>query len=183
MAGGFIAGVLDVTTTELADGLVGGIFPAGADRLTVAGRHAVPQVVSLGALDMVNFGPRDTVPDRFADRCFYEHNANITLMRTTPAECAELGGQISERLSAARGPVALFIPLRGISAIATAGGVFDDPEADAALFAAAKANLSGQVILRELDMDINDPRFAEAMAETLLTMINERAVGAHGDLR
>jgi uncharacterized protein (UPF0261 family) len=181
VAGGFIAGVLDVTTTELADALVGGIFPAGADRLTVAGRHGVPQVVSLGALDMVNFGPRDTVPDRFAGRTFYEHNATITLIRTTPAECAELGRQIGERLSAAKGPVALFIPRRGISAIATSGGVFHDPQADAALFGAVKASLSNRVTLRDLDMDINDPRFGEAMAEALMEMMNERAAGEHGD--
>lgn len=178
VVGGFLAGVLDITTTELADALVGGVFPAVQGRLTVAGRHRVPQVVSLGALDMVNFGPRDTVPDRFGDRTFYEHNASITLMRTTPTECAELGRQIGERLSAAEGPVALFIPRRGISAIATEGGVFYDPQADAALFEAVRANLSPAVTLVEMDVDINHPAFAEAMAAELIDMI---AAGRPGE--
>ena len=119
---GLVAGVLDVTTTELADDLVGGVLSAGPHRLEAAGRSGVPQVVSLGALDMVNFGPRDTVPEKFADRNLYLHNPSITLMRTTPEECAELGRRLGAKLSAATGPVALFIPLRGVSAISGEGG-------------------------------------------------------------
>src|SRR6185437_5684344 len=101
---GLIAGVLDLTTTELADELVGGILTAGRDRLTAAGLRGVPQVISLGALDMVNFGPPETVPDRFRSRRFYQHNPNVTLMRTTPEENDELGKEIAHKASAARGP-------------------------------------------------------------------------------
>lgn len=164
---GFIAGVLDLTTTELADELVGGVLSAGPDRLEVAGRLGVPQVVSVGALDMVNFGPRDSVPDRFADRLLYVHNPTVTLMRTTPAECAELGRLLAGKLSGATGPVALFLPLRGVSAISTAGGPFHDPAADEALFGAIRAQLGPAVELHELDVEINDPAFATAMVDRL----------------
>jgi uncharacterized protein (UPF0261 family) len=117
---GYLTGVIDVTTTELADELVGGVLSAGPDRLEAAGVLGLPQVVSLGALDMVNFGPRETVPERFADRHFYIHNPTVTLMRTTPEENAKLGAIIARKLNSASGPVALFIPLRGVSAIARA---------------------------------------------------------------
>ncbi|HKG25133.1 MAG TPA: Tm-1-like ATP-binding domain-containing protein [Thermomicrobiales bacterium] len=166
-AGGFLAGVLDVTTTELADELVGGILSAGPDRLEIAGARGLPQVVSLDALDMVNFGPMATVPERFRGRSLYAHNAAVTLMRTTPEECAELGQIIARKLNAATGPVALFVPLRGVSAIATAGKVFHDPIADRALIDNLTAGLGPNVELHELDMEINDPRFARAMAERM----------------
>ncbi len=164
---GFITGVLDVTTTELADELVGGVFPATPGRLEAAGALGLPQVVSLGALDMVNFGPRETVPAKFEDRQLYKHNPTITLMRTTPEENAELGRRLARKLNAARGPVVLFIPLGGVSLIDTAGQVFHDPAADDALFQALRQHLESQVSVRELDTDINDPAFAIAMAETL----------------
>jgi uncharacterized protein (UPF0261 family) len=167
-AQGLLAGVLDVTTTELADELVGGVFSAGPERLTAAGAAGVPQVVSVGALDMVNFGPADTVPDRFADRDLLVHNASVTLMRTTPDECAELGRRLATRLSGSRGPTVLFLPLRGVSAVSVDGGPFHDPAADAALFDAVRTHLDpGRVELVELDMDVNDPRFARAMATAL----------------
>ncbi len=172
--GGFLAGVLDITTTELADDLVGGVMSAGPGRLEIAGARGLPQVVSLGALDMVNFGPRDTVPPRFRGRTLYVHNPTVTLMRTTPEECAELGRRIARKLNAATGPTALFIPLRGVSAIATAGQVFHDPAADRALFGALRDTIAGNVEVHELDLDINDPRFAAAMAERLAAMIAER---------
>jgi uncharacterized protein (UPF0261 family) len=165
--GGFLVGVLDITTTELCDELVGGVFPAGPERLEVAGRKGLPQVVSLGALDMVNFGARDTVPPEFAQRNLYMHNPSVTLMRTTPQECAELGRLIAAKLSTARGPVALFIPLRGVSAIAVEGGPFYDPEADRALFAALREHLGGAVELHECENTVNDPEFAIAMAAKL----------------
>jgi uncharacterized protein (UPF0261 family) len=165
--GGFLAGVLDITTTELADELVGGVLSAGPDRLEAAGKHALPQVVSLGALDMVNFGPMDTVPDKFRQRRLYKHNPTVTLMRTTPEECAELGRILARKLNAAKGPVALFIPLRGISMIATEGGAFYDADADQALISALKAELQSHVEVHELAMDINDPRFAQVMASHL----------------
>ncbi len=164
---GYITASLDITTTELADDLVGGVFSAGPDRLDVAGRLGIPQVVSLGALDMVNFGPFDTVPAPFKERLLYKHNPTITLMRTTPEECAELGRRIATKLNAAQGPVTLFIPLRGISLIATDGQVFHDPDADAALFEAIRRTIDPRVEVRELDMDINNPAFALAMADRL----------------
>jgi uncharacterized protein (UPF0261 family) len=170
-AGGYLAGVLDITTTELADELVGGILSAGPTRLEAAGSLGIPQVVSLGALDMVNFGPKDTVPGKFRDRTLYVHNSTITLMRTTPEECAELGRQIGEKLNAAKGPVALFIPRGGISAIAVRGGVFDDPVADAALIDSLLATVGDAVEVHDLPHDINDPRFAEAMASRLAALV------------
>src|SRR5205823_2745542 len=129
---GFLAGVLDITTTELADDLVGGVLSAGPDRLEAAGELGLPQVVSLGALDMVNFGPRETVPPQFETRNLYVHNPTVTLMRTTPDECRELGRRIGRKLSQAKGPTALFVPLKGVSAIAVEGQPFHDAEADAA---------------------------------------------------
>jgi uncharacterized protein (UPF0261 family) len=162
---GYLTGVLDVTTTELADELVGGILSAGPERLEAAGQMGIPQVVSLGALDMVNFGPVETVPARFADRLLYQHNPAVTLMRTTPDECAALGRQVAGKLNGATGPVTLFIPLRGVSAISTAGQVFHDPAADAALFSAIRTHIADRVEVREMDADINDPGFATAMAD------------------
>ena len=173
--GGFIAGVLDITTTELADELVGGVLSAGPDRLEAAGNLGIPQVVSLGALDMVNFGPIDTVPEKFRQRRLYKHNPTVTLMRTTPEECAELGRIIARKLNAAKGSVALFIPLRGVSMIATQGGAFYDPDADRALIDNLKAGLQSNVEVHELDMDINDPRFAQAMASRLDEYIRAQA--------
>jgi uncharacterized protein (UPF0261 family) len=164
---GFVDGMLDLTTTELADELVGGALPAHPRRLEVAGAAGVPQVVSLGALDMVNFGPMNTVPDQFKDRNLYVHNANITLMRTTPAECAQLGRRLADKLNSATGPTALFVPLRGISAIAVEGQPFHDPEADEALFGAVRDGIGSNVELIELDTHINDPEFARAAADKL----------------
>jgi uncharacterized protein (UPF0261 family) len=165
---GWVDGVLDVTTTELADDLVGGVFSAGPERLTGAAAMGVPQVVSVGALDMVNFGPADTVPAQFASRRFHRHNAAVTLMRTTPEECAELGRRLALRVSASTGPAAVFLPLGGISMIATPGGPFFDPEADRALFDAIRSTLDrDRVRLVELDAHINDPAFASAMVDTL----------------
>jgi uncharacterized protein (UPF0261 family) len=173
--GGFLAGVLDTTTTELADELVGGVFPAGPGRLQAAGAAGVPQVVSLGALDMVNFGPRDTVPPQFEGRNLYVHNPTVTLMRTTPEECAELGRTIGRRLSGAQGPTVLFVPLKGVSMIAVEGQPFYDADADAALFAALRETLADSVEVHELDTDLNDPQFAVAMADRLHALIQDAA--------
>ncbi len=175
--GGFLVAVLDITTTELADELVGGVLSAGPHRLEAAGELGLPQVVSLGALDMVNFGPKDTVPDRFAGRNLYEHNPTVTLMRTTPDECRELGRTIGRKLSAARGPVALFVPLRGVSMIAVEGGPFHDAAADEALREGLHATLSDAVEVHELDLDINDPAFAQAMADRLHELVQPRGEG------
>ncbi len=171
---GLISGVLDITTTELADELVGGVLTAGKDRLTAAGLHGVPQVISVGALDMVNFGPPDTVPEKFKARRFYQHNPNVTLMRTTPEENDQLGKEIAEKASAAKGPTVILIPKRGVSAIDREGQPFWWPEADAALFASIKQWLAPSVELIELDMHINDPAFAETTARTLLRMMKKK---------
>ena len=181
--GGFLAGVLDLTTTELADELVGGVLSAGPDRLEAAGELGLPQVVSLGALDMVNFGPRETVPPQFEDRNIYVHNPTVTLMRTTPEECAELGRRIARKLSAATGPTALFVPLKGVSMIATEGGPFHDPAADEALFSALREGLAENVELHELDLDVNDPAFADAMANRLHELISVTRAEALARLR
>ena len=164
---GFITASLDVTTTELADELVGGVLSAGPERLEAAGELGIPQVVSLGALDMVNFGPFETVPPQFRDRVLYKHNPTVTLMRTTPEECSELGRVIAEKLNQAQGPLTLFVPLKGVSLIATEGQVFHDPAADQALFGALRDHLDPDVDLQELDLDVNDPEFAWAMADRL----------------
>ena len=169
-----LTGVLDVTTTELADELVGGVLSAGPDRLESAGVAGIPQVVSPGALDMVNFGPIETVPERFRRRRLYVHNPSVTLMRTTREECAELGRILARKLNAARGPVALFVPLRGFSALATEGQPFHDPEADDALVGALREHLEPTVELRELDSDVNDARFADAIAERLHELAHAR---------
>ena len=172
VASGLLAGVCDLTTTELCDDLVGGVLTAGPDRLEKAGALGVPQVVSLGALDMVNFGPMDTVPPQFAGRNLYVHNPTVTLMRTTPEETAELGRRIARKLAAAKGPTELFIPLRGVSLIDVDGAPFRDAEADAALFAALRDGLAGSdVVIHEIDQAINDAGFGKAMAEALHNQI------------
>lgn len=165
---GLLAGVLDLTTTELADDLVGGVLSAGPERLTAAGRLGVPQVVAPGALDMVNFGPRETVPERFEGRDLYVHNPTVTLMRTTRDEMAELGRRIAGKLRDATGPTVLFLPLGGVSALDAPGMPFHDPEADEACFAA----MEGAVETERLDMNINDPAFGRAMADRLHEMIS-----------
>ena len=176
---GLLAGVCDVTTTELCDDLVGGVLSAGPDRLEMAGRLGVPQVVSVGALDMVNFGPMDTVPPQFTGRNLFVHNPTVTLMRTTTEEIAELGRRIARKLAAATGPTELFIPLRGVSAIDVDGAPFRDAEADAALFAELRAGLAGsRVTIEERDVDINEPTFAVAMADALHALITERRLVA-----
>ena len=130
--------------------------------------------MSLGALDMVNFGPEDTVPERFQGRNLYVHNPTVTLMRTTPEECAELGRTVARKLNAAAGPVTVFVPLRGVSAIAVEGQPFHDPEADDALIGALRESLDPSVDLRELELDVNDPAFAEAMADRLHELVQSR---------
>jgi uncharacterized protein (UPF0261 family) len=173
IASGLVSAVLDITTTELADELVGGVLTAGPDRLEAAGRAGIPQVVSLGALDMVNFGAPPSVPDTFRGRTLHAHNPAVTLMRTTPEECAELGRIIARKLSAATGPVALFIPLRGISALSVNGGPFYDPAADRALFDAVRSHPGRAFELVEIDTDINDPVFAAAMAAKLAEYLED----------
>jgi uncharacterized protein (UPF0261 family) len=167
---GLIAGVLDITTTELADEQVGGFLSAGPDRLLAAGKAGIPQVVSTGALDMVNFYAPESVPAKFKDRTFYKHNANVTLMRTTPEECAAIGAEVVRKLSAAKGPVSVLLPGRGVSAIDKAGQPFDDPRARRALHDAIRSGLRG-VDVMELDLHINDEEFADAAATRLIALM------------
>ncbi|SDH05138.1 Tm-1-like ATP-binding domain-containing protein [Nonomuraea jiangxiensis] len=176
VASGYFAGVLDLTTTELADELVGGVLSAGPERLTAAGAAGVPQVVSLGAVDMVNFGPMETVPDRFRDRTLLVHNPTVTLMRTTPAETAEIGRIIGAKLVAATGPTSLFVPRGGVSAVDVEGGPFWDPAADAACFEAVRDAVAGSdVEVVESELDINATQFAVAAADRLHELIQRAA--------
>jgi uncharacterized protein (UPF0261 family) len=170
---GFISGVADITTTEWCDELVGGVLSAGPTRLDAAAKNGVPQVVSLGALDMVNFGSLESVPEQFKDRNLYVHNPQVTLMRTTAAECAELGKIIAGKLNQSTGPTTLFVPLNGVSMIDAEGQPFHSPEADAALFQALRDNLdTNKVKLIELENNINDPEFADTVAKHLLAMLS-----------
>ena len=169
---GLIAGVLDVTTTELADELAGGILTAGPERLTAAGEKGIPQVISVGALDMVNFGPPETTPECYKERRFYRHNPTVTLMRTSPEEMAKLGVELARKASAAAGPTTVMLPLKGVSAIDAEGKTFWWPEADAALFDAIRKSLTPRVELIELDHHINDAAFAEACANKLLALLH-----------
>jgi uncharacterized protein (UPF0261 family) len=170
---GLIKGVLDITTTELADELVGGILSAGNERLTAAGIMSIPQVISVGALDMVNFGPMDTVPEKFRSRRLYAHNSNVTLMRTTPEENDLLGKEIALKANAAKGPTAIIFPLRGISALDALGQPFWWPQANQALRESLKLWLSPDVEYIEMDMHINDPAFGEACAQKLINYLND----------
>ena len=157
--------MIDATTTEIADELVGGVLTAGPDRLGAVARTGLPYVGAPGALDMVNFWAPDTIPDRFPGRHFHRHNPNVTLMRTTPEECRAIAAFIAARLNAASGPVRFLIPERGVSALDAAGGAFHDPAANAALFDTLEAEIHAtpdrQVI--RLPLHINDPEFADAL--------------------
>lgn len=165
---GLISGSFDVTTTEWADELVGGILGAGPTRLDAAATTGTPAVIAPGCLDMVNFGARDTVPGKFASRTFYQHNPQVTLMRTTPEECTELGRILAEKANASTGPCTVLLPLRAISIISAEGGSFHDPAADKALFDSIRTHLRQDIPLVELDCTINDPAFAAAAASALL---------------
>lgn len=168
---GEIDAVLDFTTTELADELVGGVLSAGPDRLEAAGERGIPQVISVGALDMVNFGPKADVPERFWDRTLHEHNPTVTLMRTTPEENAELGQILAEKANQADGPVAIGLPLGGVSLIDEPGEDFYDPGADEALFEAIREH--AKVELFEIDATINSDEFALAAARKLLEFVEQ----------
>ncbi len=171
IAEGMFAGVLDITTTELADELCGGFLTAGPDRLTAAGRRGIPQVVSVGATDMANFYAFESVPLKFRDRKLHRHNANVTLMRTTPEENAAIGEEIGRKVAAARGPATILLPKRGVSALDAPGQAFDDPTARRALFDAIRSS-AGSVPVIELDYHINDAAFAERAANTLLELLH-----------
>ena len=161
---GLITAALDITTTEVADHLFGGVLACTEDRFGAVIRRRIPWVGSVGAVDMVNFGPRETVPEKYADRHFYIHNPQVTLMRTTPEENAAIGRWIAARINRMEGPVRFLLPLRGVSAIDAPGKPFHDPEADQALFASIRAAWvpAPNRSLVAVDAHINDPGFAEA---------------------
>lgn len=166
---GYFDAVLDITTTEWSDEVVGGILSAGPSRLEGAARHGVPQVVSLGATDMVNFGAPDTVPEGFSDRLLYRHNAENTLMRVTSNEARQIGEAIGRKLRLATGPCTLLIPLRGTSALDADGEPFNFPEARRQLFDAVTSSLAdSSVTVIEIDQHINDEAFANTAARLLL---------------
>lgn len=169
-----LAGFLDVTATEVADHVVGGVMLCSADRYGVVARKGLPWVGSVGAVDMVNFAGRETVPARFADRKLLVHNPQITLMRTTPDENVQIAHFMTERLNRCDGPVALFLPLGGVSAVDAPGMPFHDPAADEALFATIRDTFRSDANRRliELPMHINDPAFATAMTAEFLRMLS-----------
>jgi uncharacterized protein (UPF0261 family) len=172
---GLIQGVLDITTTEVADEVVGGVFPAGPERFRRILNAEVPYVLSLGAMDMVNFGPRDTVPERFRNRRLHVHNAQVTLMRTTPEENIAFARWMAERLNRSTAPLSLLIPEKGVSGLDAPGQPFHDPDADQALFTELEARLQQTAkrrILR-LPLHINDPTFARALTDEFLRIRQE----------
>lgn len=171
---GMVAGVLDITTTEWADELAGGVLGAGPTRLEAAARGGVPAILTPGCLDMVNFGEPASVPARYQGRRFYPHNAQVTLMRTNPEECAELGRILAAKANLSTGPVTVLIPLGGISVISAPGQPFHWPEADAALFGEWKRNLRPGIRVVEHPGNINDPAFAELCARELIANIQAR---------
>jgi len=170
---GMLVGVVDATTTEVADFLLGGVMSAGEDRFGAIARSGVPYVGSLGALDMVNFWAPETVPAAYRDRLLHRHNPQVTLMRTTAEECRRIGAWIARRLNRCDGPVRLLIPERGLSALDAPGQAFFDPEADAALFEVLESTLIETPARRliRLPLHINDPGFAAALVEQLRAVV------------
>jgi uncharacterized protein (UPF0261 family) len=164
---GMLSGIIDVTTTEVCDLFMGGVMSAGEDRFGAVIRTKLPYVGSTGALDMVNFGAKDTVPEKYKSRNLYVHNPQVTLMRTTPDENRKMGEWIASRLNQAEGPVRFLIPEKGVSLIDAEGQPFHDPAADAELFGAIERTLkqTDNRRLIKLPHNINDPEFAEALVE------------------
>ena len=173
IADGFISGVLDITTTEWADELAGGVFSAGPARLDAAAKAGLPQIIVPGCVDMVNFGAMDTVPEKYKDRKFYQWNPNVTLMRTTPEENAEMGRIFAEKANASKGPVVFILPLKGVSMLDPEGEIFYWPEASQAIFDAIRQNVRADIPVIEMDMNINDPAFADRAVQELLDMLKK----------
>lgn len=172
---GYFSGILDLTTTEWCDEVVGGVLAAGEERGEAGAQGDIPQVVSVGAMDMVNFGPPDTIPEKFSGRKFYQHNPAVTLMRTTTEENKEIGRRLAEKLNMAHGNSVLMLPLRGVSAIDTEGQPFYGPEEDQALFDTLKKYVNPEATrIVELDLAINDRKFAEAAASMLIDLIQNK---------
>lgn len=171
IADGFITGSMDITTTELADEVCGGVFSAGPERCMAASRAGIPAVLVPGCVDMANFWGIDTVPEKYKGRNLYQWNPNVTLLRTDVEENARMGQMLAAAANAATAPVAILLPLKGVSMLDSPGGDFWDPEADMACFEAIKKDLKPGIPVIELDNNINDPEFADKVAETLLAML------------
>lgn len=172
---GYVDAVADLTTTEWCDEVVGGVLSAGPDRLEAAAETGIPQLVSCGALDMVNFHAMDTVPKKFKTRNLYKHNPTVTLMRTSADECAKIGERIAEKLNKSTGPVVLMLPLKGVSSLDQKGKPFFDPKANKSLFDSLRKHIDSSVRLVELDLHINDKAFAEKAGKELIEMLKNKA--------
>jgi uncharacterized protein (UPF0261 family) len=168
---GFITANLDLTTTELADEVCGGIFSAGPDRLLAAARAGIPTVIAPGCIDMANFWGIDTVPEKYKDRNLYEWNPNVTLMRTNVEENKTIGKMITNAANHSNGPVSILLPLKGVSQLDSPGGEFWYPEANQACFNTIKVNLKPGIEVIELDNNINDPEFSNKAVEVLTQML------------
>ena len=172
VADGYISGVLDITTTEWADQVTGGVLPGGPNRYDIVSQKGIPQVIAPGCVDMANFWARDTVPIKYDNRRFYQWAPNVTLMRTTPEENTEIGRFLAEKANMSSGPVAFFLPLQGVSMMDAPDKEFWLPEANQALFDAIKDNLKAGIPVYELDCNINDDEFADALANKMLEFLN-----------
>lgn len=179
IAEGVVDAVVDLTPTELADELVGGHRSAGPDRLSAAGRLGLPQVLSLGGLDVVNFGAVESIPPHFRGRQLYGHASSSTLMRTNVRESAAIGRLLAEKLNESHGPGAVYAPLQGLSSLGRAGNPFHDPAADRALIDGVRAHLDPRFDLIEIDAHINDASFAAALANRLDQMYKEKHDHSH----
>lgn len=177
IASGMVAGVLDITTTELADELAGGVLSAGPDRMNAAARAGVPAVIAPGCLDMVNFGEPASVPEKYSNRLFYHHNPQVTLMRTNAEECSRLGGLLAGKVNEYQAPATILLPKCGISVISAAGQPFHDATADDALFEAIKK--ASRHPVREIDLEINSPEFARECAQELIRLIDSTKDQTH----
>ncbi len=173
---GLVDGCLDITTTEWADEVCGGVLSAGPDRLSAPGRHGIPHLIVPGCIDMANFGPIDSVPARFrqSDRILYEWNPNVTLMRTNVQENRRMGEIFAEKANTAEGPIAFLIPLHGVSILDADGERFCDRQADQAMFDALRAKLRADIPVEEVDANINDRRFARRAAQRMLELMQQR---------
>lgn len=170
---GLVSAVADITTTELADEIGGGVLSAGRDRLFAAARRGIPAVLVPGCVDMINFWAKETVPEKYRSRKIYEWNPNVTLVRTNVEENRLIGEWIAKAANESKGPVAILLPLKGVSMLDSPGGPFWDPEADRACYDAIKSNLKPGIPIYELDCNINDPDFAKKVVEVLLALMGK----------
>jgi uncharacterized protein (UPF0261 family) len=172
---GLINGILDITTTELADEVCGGVFSAGADRVEMASSRDTPMVLAPGCVDMCNFWARSTIPEKYRHRNLYEWNPNVTLMRTNAEENVRIGEMLAMTANRAVGPVAVLVPLQGVSMLDSPGGPFWDPAADRSCFDTLRENLRSGIPFTQVDANINDPEFADRATQLLLDRMNIRA--------